>query len=142
MTLFSIVFQYLIFQSFSHSCWALSDSELVISSPFKCSLLSVTFTYTPPHNQFTHTQTHTKYLSSFVDQILAKVLAKEEKQAPKLSFFSPPPVLTYWGDKSFPDLKGLFTCLEKDIFFRLFYLSFFLVICNFTIPFTNCCHGK
>lgn len=92
-------------------------------------------------NKFAHTKTYAKYLFSFVNQILPKVLAKEEKEAPKLCF-SPPPVLTYWSDKSLPDLKGLFTCFEKDNFFSLFYLSFFLVICNFTIPFTNCCHGK
>lgn len=37
-------------------------------------------------NKFTHTQTHVKYSSSFVHQILPKVLSKEEKEAPKLAF--------------------------------------------------------
>lgn len=70
-----------------------------------------------PQNKFAHTQTYAKYLSSFVHHILPKVLSKEEKEAPKLCF-SPSPVSTYLSDKSFPDLKGLFACFEKDIFFQ------------------------
>ena len=49
---------------------------------FNCSLLTVIFTYThtpTTQNQFTLTQTHIKYSSSFADQTLTKVLSKEEK---------------------------------------------------------------
>lgn len=92
-----------------------------------------TYLYTQKKKHFA--QTHIEYSSLFA---VSSFLKKEEKKSTLVftsSCFNIVGIKLSWCERTLH-------LSWKDIFFKLFYLSFFLVICNFTIPFTNCCHGK
>lgn len=146
MTLYSIIFKYLIFQRFSHSCWVQSGSELVISGLLECSLLSFLHIYSPSPKPI-HTYTNTYKVLIFISWSdfsngFKKGFSKRGKTNPKtillFTFFC----FNILGRQKLCWPQRTLQLSWKGSFFQIFLLKLLLVICNFAIPFTNCCHGK